>query len=299
MNQSGLNAISSPAFRGAAFMVLAGLGFTLVNVVTQHVTMNLGLPPTADAFWQYGFALLFSLPVVVKAGFRALATRRPLTHLARVALSVLGVQAWVMGLANGVPIWQAIALVMTSPFFVTSGAALFLGEKVTAERWGAITLGFAGAMVILSPWSDAFSLYSLLPVLAAALWGGASLLTKSLLPRESSATVTVWLLLLLTPVNAAFSVAAGFQWPSGEVLGWVALSGLVMALAQYWLAKAYESADAAYVQPFDDLKLPLNVAAGWIVFGYAPQGYLWLGTAMILIASMANIAVEQRRLRTA
>ncbi len=67
MNQTGLNAISSPAFRGAAFMVLAGLGFTLVNVVTQHVTMNLGLPPTADAFWQYGFALLFSLPVVVKA----------------------------------------------------------------------------------------------------------------------------------------------------------------------------------------------------------------------------------------
>jgi drug/metabolite transporter (DMT)-like permease len=154
-------------------------------------------------------------------------------------------------------------------------------------------------MVILSPWSDAFSLYSLLPVLAAALWGGASLLTKSLLPKESSATVTVWLLLLLTPVNAAFSVAAGFQWPDGEVLGWVALSGLVMALAQYWLAKAYESADAAYVQPFDDLKLPLNVAAGWIVFGYAPEGYLWLGAAMILIASMANIAVEQRRLRAA
>jgi S-adenosylmethionine uptake transporter len=31
------------------------------------------------------------------------------------------------------------------------------------------------------------------------------------------------------------------------------------------------------------------------VFGYAPAGYLWLGAAMILGASMFNIAIEQRR----
>ncbi|MEC9463866.1 MAG: EamA family transporter, partial [Pseudomonadota bacterium] len=45
-------------------------------------------------------------------------------------------------------------------------------------------------------------------------------------------------------------------------------------------------ADAAYVQPFDDLKLPLNVFAGWLVFGYAPSGYLWLGALLILGASL-------------
>jgi drug/metabolite transporter (DMT)-like permease len=40
------------------------------------------------------------------------------------------------------------------------------------------------------------------------------------------------------------------------------------------------------VQPFDDLKLPLNVFAGWLVFGYAPSGYLWLGALLILGASL-------------
>ena len=42
-------------------------------------------------------------------------------------------------------------------------------------------------------------------------------------------------------------------------------SGLAMALAQYLLAKSYEVADAAYVQPFDGLKLPLIFLAGWLV----------------------------------
>ena len=33
-------------------------------------------------------------------------------------------------------------------------------------------------------------------------------------------------------------------------------------------------------------KLPLNVFAGWLVFGYAPSGYLWLGALLILGASL-------------
>ncbi len=53
-------------------------------------------------------------------------------------------------------------------------------------------------------------------------------------------------------------------------------------------------ADAAYVQPFDDLKLPLNVLAGWLFFGYAPAGYLWLGAALILGASLFIMRSEMQ-----
>ena len=41
-------------------------------------------------------------------------------------------------------------------------------------------------------------------------------------------------------------------------------------LAQYVLTRAYASADAAYLQPFDHLKLPFNVLLGWLVFGFVP-----------------------------
>jgi drug/metabolite transporter (DMT)-like permease len=299
MNQIRIALARSPAVHGAACMVLAGIGFTAINIITQHVTMDLGLSSTSDAFWQYFLALLFSLPMLAQGGWRAMRTTRPGAHLVRIVLAVVGVQAWVAGLAQGVPIWQAIALVMTSPFFVTLGAATVLGERVSPERWIAIVTAFVGAMIILRPWSDGFSLPALLPVAAAALWGASSLVAKSLLRDEPSSTVTIWLLLLLSPINAGFAVVAGFQLPGAAVWPWLVGAGLIMALSQYFLARAYAVAEATYVQPFDDLKLPLNVLAGWLVFGYAPAGFLWLGAAMILGASMFNIAVEQRRVRAA
>jgi S-adenosylmethionine uptake transporter len=295
MNQSRNMLSLTPAIVAPAYMVAAGIGFAIVNIVTQHVTTVAGLSSTSDAFWQYFFGLLFSAPLLLRNGLAAIRTRRPFAHLARVGLAVLGVQAWVAGLAQGVPIWQAIALVMTSPFFVTAGAALFLGERVGPQRWLAVALGFSGAMIILRPWSDAFTLSALLPVIAAVLWGATSLVTKALLREERSSTVTLWLLLLLAPINGVFSVVAGFQVPAASALAMLVGSGLIMALSQYCLARAYDTADASYVQPFDDLKLPINVVMGWLFFGYAPSGSLWLGALIILAASSLGLAMERRR----
>jgi drug/metabolite transporter (DMT)-like permease len=284
MNQSPTKTTS--AFYGALFMVLAGIAFAIVNVNTQWVTSKLGFKSTSDAFWQYFIALLFSLPFLWRHGAASLKTKHPGNHVIRVILAAFGVQAFIASLANGVPIYQVIALVMTSPFFVILGAKLLLGERVGIERWLAALVAFVGAMLILQPWSTSFTLYSLLPIVAAIFWGAASLLTKRLTKDEPAESITVWLLLLLTPINLTLSVANGFEMPSGEIWGWLIFSGLLMFAAQYFLTLAYAKADAAYVQPFDDLKLLANVLAGFLAFGYAPEGWLWLGIGLILAASL-------------
>ncbi len=277
-------------------MVLAGIAFAILNVVTQWLTMRLAFPSASAAFWQYAFALVFSLPFLKKGGFPALRTRYPWRHVIRVAFAAFGVQAWIAGLAV-VPIWQAIALVMTSPFFIVLGARLFLGEEVGAARWTATGIGFAGAMIILQPWSDGFTWAAFLPILSALLWGASSLMTKSLTDIERPETITVWLLVLLTPINGGLALAAGFSAPMGIALTLFVAAGVLTAMAQYFLTLAYAAADAAYVQPFDDLKLPLNVLAGWLVFGYAPSGYLWLGALLILGASLFIMRNEMKRER--
>lgn len=275
----------SPAVRGAIYMVLAGIAFAVVNISIQMVTMGMGMASPAAAFWQYFIAMMFSLPVVVRFGLRRLQTEHLGWHLARVVLAVLGIQFWVAGLAH-VPIWQAIALVMTSPFFVTIGAVLFLGEKVEPQRWLATAVGFAGGLVILEPWADGFSTYTLMPVAAAVLWAGSSVLMKRLTRFEPAEKVTVYLLALLLPVNAVFAgIGGGFAVPGYDAMALILVAGLLTALAQFLLARAYEVADASYVQPFDHLKLPLNVLAGFLVFGYLPTGNLWIGAAMIIAAS--------------
>lgn len=267
-------------------MIAAGASFALVNILLQYTTMKLGTASTNAAFWQYGIAFVFSLPLIYRFGVARLATQYPLSHGFRVACAVIGVQFWVFGLAH-VPIWQAIALVMTSPFFVIIGAKLFLGESVGWARWIATLVGFLGAVIILNPWSDSFTPYAIVPVLAALFWAGASVMTKRLTRTESADKVTVYLIALLAPVNAVLAFAVGdLSLPQGTAFWIVLTAGLFTALANWFLARAYEIADASYVQPFDHLKLPLNVLAGWLVFRYVPDGNLWIGALLIVGASL-------------
>ena len=289
---------------GAAFMLMAGIAFAVINVITQTVTGSveyggLGFKPTSDAFWQYFIALLVSLPFIWKSGLASLKTQYPIQHIIRVILSALGVQAFVFGLAHGVQIWQVIALVMTSPFFILVGAKFFLDEKVGANRWIASILGFTGAMIVLQPWSTGFNLWSLAPVAAAILWGAASLITKQLTGHEKPETITMWLLLLLSPINAVLSVGAGFEWPSGNVLWYLLAGGAIQFIAQYCLTKAYSKADASSLQPFDDLRLPFNIVAGFLAFHYLPEGNLWIGIALILAGSAYLFWSENKRTSTA
>lgn len=143
-------------------------------------------------------------------------------------------------------------------------------------------------MIILEPWSDGFSWATLLPVAAAFFWACYSLMVKKMSASESPTTIVVYLLILITPYNLFLAVPE-FTLPQTG-LTWLLLggAGLLTALAQWAIAKAYAVADASFVQPFDHAKLPLNVLGGWLVFGWVPPGRLWLGAA-IIIASVAFI----------
>lgn len=271
--------------KGAFFMVLAGVCFAIANAITFIITAQLQFLPQSDTFWQYAIALVFSVPFVLRHGFAGLKTKQPVLHLVRVVLSALGVQAFVMSIAQGTPIWQVIALVMTAPIFVLVGAKMFLGEVVNPPRWIAAAVGFAGAIVVSELWVGDWNGAKLLPVAAALFWGASSLLTKYLTRTESAPTITLWLLLLLTPINAGLSIHAGFQMPSGEIWAYLLAGGLIMMAAQYLLTWSYEAADATFVQPFDDLKLISNILIYGLLFQYWPSGNIWLGVVMIMAAS--------------
>ena len=280
---------TSGRFTGPLFMILAGALFAGANTAVQAAGMIYGVPSPTTALWQYAIATLFAAPMLLRATWR---TKHLGWHLLRVLLAVIGVQAWVAGLAS-VPIWQAIALLLLSPIFVSIGARVFLGETLGAARLLAVCLGALGGAIILQPWSDGFSTASLLPVAAAAFWAGSSLVTKRLTASESTEVLTVYLLALLLPFNAIAALGTGFSLAT-EQMWIVALAGLFTVAAQFCLARAYSLSDAAYLQPFDHLKLPLNVLLGLVVFGFAPPGSMWLG-AFIIVASGAWLLKQENK----
>lgn len=271
---------------GALWMILAGMCFAIVNISNQYMSTRLGLHNTVAGFFQYFISFIVMLPWMIKTGLTsALKTNRLMLHILRVLMAVIGIQLWLWALAWPIPIWQAIALVMTSPIFVTIGSAIFLNEKVGLSRWIATLIGIIGSLIILEPWSDDFNIAALLPVAAAFFWAIYSLLIRHLSDTESTGSMVVYLLILIAPFNF-FLALPNFQVPSETAWYLLLMTGVLLALAQWSLARAYASADASFIQPFDLVKLPLNVFAGWLVFSYTPPGNLWLGASLLVGATI-------------
>ncbi len=269
--------------QGAFWMLSAGFCFALVNSLAQYVSFKMALPSTTVAFIQYFIALLVMLPWLMRSGItKAVKTSHFGMHCLRVFFSVIGIQLWIWALSYPVPIWQGIALLMTSPLFATVGSGLFLKENVGMSRWIATIAGFAGAMIILEPWAEDFTLATLLPLGAAFFWAVYSLMVKKLSAYDSPDTMVVYLLLLITPFNILLAIPE-WTFPEGsQQWGFLIGAGVLTAFAQWAIAKAYAVADASFVQPFDHAKLPLNVLLGFLFFGWVPPGRLWLGAFIII-----------------
>ncbi len=279
---------------GALWMVLAGLCFAVNNVATQYMSTKLGLHNTVIGFFQYFIAFIVMLPWMIKTGLTsALKTDRLALHVVRVLMSVIGIQLWIWALAWPIPISQAIALLMTSPIFVTIGSALFLHEKVSLTRWFATFVAIIGSLIILNPWSENFQIASLLPVAAAFFWAIYSLMVRHLSDTESTGSMVVYLLILIAPFNF-FLALPNFAAPTTTTWYLLLVSGSIIALAQWSLARAYANADASFIQPFDLVKLPFNVFAGWLVFAYAPSFNFWLGAVLLVGATIFILHKENK-----
>jgi S-adenosylmethionine uptake transporter len=310
---------SAPASRpvlGASFMVLASVSFAGTNVLQSVLPWSFGMSSTGMAFWQYLIATVFALPLILRIGLGNLRTRHPLVHEVRAFVSALGIHVFVYGFAAGAPIWQMVTLLSTGPLFVILGSTLFLGERASPTRVVAALVGFAGAILVSGVGTEGFTWLTLVPIVAAALWATTDVLTKYLLRQESPETLTLSLLVLITPnhllillvatgwawlaptlVPAGLATGFPFQLPAGTGLGLLLLLGALTAAAQYLASMAYKVADATYLQPFTDLKLPLSALVGWLVLSQVPTAWFWPGAALILFASIFILQREARSAR--
>ncbi len=309
----GLRFRGDDVLRATIYMIAAQVIFALVNFLYDVLTnpwnpllAGHNMTSASAVFWQYLIATIFAVPLIFRIGLNKLRTRHPVLHEVRALVSALGAQVFVFGFATGVPVWQMAGLLMTGPFFVIAGSVLFLGERLTPTRIGVTLIAFVGAVLIVGVGSESFTWGSLLPVVAAALWSTTTVIGKYLSREEEPESLTLYLVLLISVNHAliglilaglVFTLPAGalpasltsgwdFGFPIGPASLWLIALGLVTALAQYLLWSAYKLADATYLQPFDDLRLPFNLLIGWVLLAQVPGIWFWPGAALIVCASL-------------
>ena len=188
------------------------------------------------------------------------------------------------------------ALAQTNALFVVILAVLIYKEVVKLWRWLAVVLGFLGAILIIGPGSDSFSLSGFFPV-GAAFCYAVSMVTLRSFDKSTSTSI----LYLYSAVAAAIS-AIIYALITIEFSAITNYSHLMILISMsmcggfgvVFLMVAYRSAPAALLAPFSFFGILNAYALGWLIFGEAPIDKLFPGALLIIGSGLIIIWREQR-----
>lgn len=238
------------------------------------------------------FAALAMTPILARRGWGMIRTPHLRLYLVRVAMGLLAMTTW-FGAISLAPVGEVTAIAFLMPLFATMGAALFLRERVGPRRWGAIGVGFLGALVILRPGLVESSAGTWLAVLSALFMAASSLFIKQLADRDHPDTVV----LITTLMQCALALGPGiWVWQPLEAELWAvfALMGTLGMLGHITLARALRAADASVVMGADFARLPFAVLFGWALFGELIDLWTWIGAGLIFGAAFYTMRRERR-----
>ncbi len=277
---------------GVLYMVAATVAFASMHGGVRYLALEQGLHPFEIAFFRNLFGLLALAPWFVSQGLRPLRTQRFGLHVVRALINVVAMLLFFMALAL-TPIAQVQALGFTAPLWATLLMVIFLREKVFLWRWGALAVGFIGALIIIRPGIKTIDAGSLLVLGSAATWAFAIIIIKMLSRTDSSVTITAYMVLLMIPLS--FVPAVFFwQWPNGTQLFWLAFVGISGTLAQMGMAQAFRMTEATAVLPLDFMKLLWGALIGYLVFSEVPDSGVWIG-GLTVFAAATYIAYRESR----
>ncbi len=276
---------------GISLMLAAMAVVPLMDGVAKHLS---GSFPVLQVVWaRYFFHLLILLPVVLwRHGANALLLRRPWLQIVRGGF-LLGSTILFFAAIAVMPIADALALVFVAPLVVTALSPLILGERVGPRRWIAVSVGFAGVLVIVRPGLGAFHPGMLLALGAGVIYAFYSLATRKL-SGSAPPLVTLAYTALLGALVMTAAVPAVWTPPDTTDLLWMVLMGALAAGGHFLVIKSFEYAEASLLAPLGYSEIVMATVVGYVFFGDFPDGWTWLGVA-IVIASGVYVSVRERK----
>jgi drug/metabolite transporter (DMT)-like permease len=256
----------------AATILLAGSGALSKWLVATY-------PIGEMLFVRAAAALVGSSLVILPAtGLAVFRTKRLRDHMLR-GISQSCAQSFLIIAFSVMPLASAVAINSSAPLFATAASVVFLKETVGPVRWGALTVGFLGVLLITSPGVDTFQAGSLFALANAILFGTVTVGMRAMTATESTETSTMYQMVFLT---AFFTAALPFGWVTPTLQGWGAMvvSGLGNALGQYLSTRALYLAPTSAVVPFNYFSVAWAIILGFLVWGDMPSASLLVDSAI-------------------
>jgi len=275
--------------RGAAEMTTA---MAILGTIGLFVVLS-GQAAIDVVFWRCAFGALALLIICGAMGlFRKKITLYQLAVAAIGGVAIVVNWAMIFSAIGQMSIGVATAVYNIQPFILVGFGALFLGERITANKLGWLAIAFTGVVVIVlskpetaSYASGNLALGILLAIGAAFFWAVAALLTKKLTgtPPQLIALVQVCVgVLMLAPFVSWTALPEGAAaWGSLATLG-VVHTGIMYIVMYSAVQKlpTYLQGAFSFINPL------VAILVDYAVFGYRLELPQMAGAAAIIIAAM-------------
>ena len=281
---------------GIGLTIAAILIFGLQDAMAKTLVQTYS--PFQLAMMRYWAFAAFSLVLVLRQGplRQAFRSSSPRLQVLRAALLVFDIWFFAAALKT-VPLAELQAITLVYPLMVTLVAIPILGERVGLFRFGAVTVGFLGALIIVRPgglpldWGVAYA------ILSASFYALYIALTRRVSSQDSTATSMVY----VGVVGLVLTTGAGiFFWKPMDLpsLGLMALVMVTSTVAHGLMTVALSRAPASLIQPFNYTALPWGIALSYLFFGHLIDTVSLLGAAVIAGAGLVVMAQERHLARS-
>ncbi len=228
--------------------------------------------------------LVLMVPYMIRTGLPGLKSRRLDLQVARGLCMLIAGVLFVMGLAH-LPLATMTAINFVSPFIITILTMLVLKEAVGIHRWLAIIIGFTGAMIVIRPGTEAFTVASLYGLGAALFWATSIIVTR-VVQRYDSSMLTIFYTIIVGIGGSSFLVIE--YWREVDLLAMVFLFGMAVCstVGQLLMNGALKQTSPAVLAPLNYSQLIWAGLVGALVFSEFPDQWTWVGAGIIVLSGL-------------
>jgi drug/metabolite transporter (DMT)-like permease len=277
--------------RAVLWMGAAVLAFTTAAVSVRNLSAGLNVFEILSIRSASGVLILLALRLLRSDLRGEMRPRRIGLHLLRNSLHYAGQYGWALAVTL-LPFATVFGLETAMPAWTSLLAAVFLGERLTSSRIGAIVFGVIGVLIILRPGFSAFHPAALLVIAATLCFAASAIVTKKLIPTESTFSIMFWMNVMQLPMGLAGSdLTAFFRIDLGALPSVVGI-GIAGLASHYCLTNALRWGDASIVLPMDYMRIPLIAAVGWWFYGETIDVFVFLGAGVVIAGILWSLHAE-------
>lgn len=187
------------------------------------------------------------------------------------------------------PLAQVFALEFTMPIWAMLLAPLIVNERITRKGLWLTLLGFTGVVIVTQPFG-ALDPALIIAGLSAVGFATSLLLTRRLTKDVGVVAIMFWLH-VMQGIMAVICAGLDGQiaLPTAQTIWPLIMLGALGLAGHACLTTAVKLAPAQYVMPIDYLRLPLAIFLGWAIYSEEINLWVYLGSALILLANYLNI----------